>query len=368
MGGCSSKPQEKRKVTVVLVGLDNAGKSTVVNDLRGEAFEETAPTVGFNQQRLEGFEKHDVSLFDLGGSAGIRGYWDNYFPDAHGIILVVDSSDEARINEVAETVRMLGSKSTAKGKPLIVLANKQDVPGVLSCEQIADKIGLAQLEGHTVFSIKPCTALTKKDASVDPVLKTSVSWLLNEIDLHFATLSERVESDKAVYRAEQKLIKMERIARVKARKEAEEAEKQKNSAESASPPAAADTEHNLTDQVLASKKSAEALKSQQQPAAAEEGDSPLPNTIPTREDDTPPSNTIPLRQDDTPPSKNYQTKQPSDDTGAVSSSITPKPVSPPPPHPSIFTPLSDLATTATRLSINRHCRRANNPLATAQAA
>lgn len=81
------------------MGLDNAGKTTAVKELAGESVDEVVPTNGFSVFSMQRF-KHKIRIYDLGGGPGIRGIWQRYFVDVHGVIFVVDASDFVRFNEV----------------------------------------------------------------------------------------------------------------------------------------------------------------------------------------------------------------------------------------------------------------------------
>ena len=80
-----------RKVTLVMVGLDNAGKTATAKGIQGEHPEDVAPTVGFSKIDLRQ-GKFQVTIFDLGGGKRIRGIWKNYYAESYGVIFVVDSS------------------------------------------------------------------------------------------------------------------------------------------------------------------------------------------------------------------------------------------------------------------------------------
>lgn len=67
-----------RKIVLLLVGLDNAGKTKTVNGLSGNTCSSPVPTVGFSVIHLK-YLQYDVNIFDLGGGSNIRGIWTKYF-------------------------------------------------------------------------------------------------------------------------------------------------------------------------------------------------------------------------------------------------------------------------------------------------
>lgn len=88
--------QKEREMRLLMLGLDNAGKTTVVKKFNGEDIELISPTLGFNIKTLEycGFK---LNIWDVGGQTSLRSYWRNYFEATDGLIWVVDSSDRARL-------------------------------------------------------------------------------------------------------------------------------------------------------------------------------------------------------------------------------------------------------------------------------
>uniref|UniRef100_A0A8C0HB13 ARF like GTPase 13B n=1 Tax=Chelonoidis abingdonii TaxID=106734 RepID=A0A8C0HB13_CHEAB len=108
-----------RKVTLVIVGLDNAGKTATVKGIQGESPEDVAPTVGFSKIDLKQ-GRFEVTIFDLGGGKRIRGIWKNYYAEAYGIIFVVDSSDTERMEETKETMTEVLRHPRISGKPILV--------------------------------------------------------------------------------------------------------------------------------------------------------------------------------------------------------------------------------------------------------
>jgi ADP-ribosylation factor-like protein 2 len=89
------KEQEK-EMRVLILGLDNAGKTTILKKFNGEDIEEISPTLGFNIKTLE-FEEYKLNVWDIGGQKTIRAYWRNYFESTDALIWVVDSSDKIRL-------------------------------------------------------------------------------------------------------------------------------------------------------------------------------------------------------------------------------------------------------------------------------
>ena len=132
---------------VVLIGLDGAGKTTVLRQLisRGAA-PETLPTIGFTVQELV-LDGLPLTVFDVGGQEKIRELWSQYCRAADGLVLVVDSGDPARFIDVrTELVKLLHGTAHLSHASVLVLANKQDQPQALSPTDLAARLRLHEME------------------------------------------------------------------------------------------------------------------------------------------------------------------------------------------------------------------------------
>lgn len=156
-------------------GLDNAGKTTILKKFNGEDIESISPTLGFNIQTLEygGFK---LNVWDVGGQKTIRSYWRNYFEQTDGLIWVVDSADRRRLRDCRDELHGLLGQEKLAGASLLILANKQDLEGALSVNEIAETLGL----GGEAFSkrhwqIHACSAVTGSG------LVEGIDWLVKDI-------------------------------------------------------------------------------------------------------------------------------------------------------------------------------------------
>ncbi|XP_026220011.1 ADP-ribosylation factor-like protein 13B isoform X2 [Anabas testudineus] len=222
-----------RKVTLVMVGLDNAGKTATVRGIQGDNPQDVAPTVGFSKVDLKQ-GKFEVTIFDLGGGKRIRGIWKNYYSESHGVVFVVDSSDVQRIQETRETMAEVLQHPRIAGKPVLVLANKQDQEGALAEADIIENLSLEKLvnENKCLCQIEPCSAVLGYGKKLDKSIKKGLNWLLSNIAKDYEAITERVQKDTAEQRAQEEQDKKERAERVRQireereRKEREEAERE----------------------------------------------------------------------------------------------------------------------------------------------
>ncbi|XP_076839148.1 ADP-ribosylation factor-like protein 13B isoform X2 [Brachyhypopomus gauderio] len=222
-----------RKVTLLMVGLDNAGKTATVRGIQGEDPVDVAPTVGFSKVDLKQ-GKFQVTIFDLGGGKRIRGIWKNYYSESHGVVFVVDSSDVRRIRETRATMAEVLRHPRIAGKPVLVLANKQDREGALPEADIIESLSLEKLvnQHKCRCQIEPCSAVLGYGRKVDKSIRRGLNWLLSNIARDYEAISERVQRDTAEQRAREEQDRKERAERVRQireereRKEREEAEQE----------------------------------------------------------------------------------------------------------------------------------------------
>ncbi|CAH0476428.1 unnamed protein product [Peronospora belbahrii] len=170
------KVKEKEKeIRVLMLGLDNAGKTTILKKYMGQDITEISPTLGFDIQTLE-YKDFKLNVWDVGGQQTIRSYWRNYFEQTDGLVWVVDSADRRRLEDCKRELENLLSQEKLAGATVLIFANKQDLPGALSSAAIADALGLhsAQFSSRH-WSIISCSAVTG-DGLVD-----GIDWLVGDI-------------------------------------------------------------------------------------------------------------------------------------------------------------------------------------------
>ncbi len=120
--------------------------------------EAISPTLGFAIQTFQ-YEGYHINVWDIGGQKSLRAYWKNYFEKTDAIIWVVDSSDTARLSDCKEELDKLLQEERLHGATILIFANKQDLPGALSAEQIKRQLDLDRVSTHS-WRIQPCSAYT----------------------------------------------------------------------------------------------------------------------------------------------------------------------------------------------------------------
>ena len=164
---------------ILMIGLDNAGKTTVLYKLKLGEVVTTLPTIGFNVETVE-YKNISFTVWDVGGQTKIRPLWQHYFENTQGIIYVVDSNDPVRIKEAREEMEAVLLDDRLRDAAVLVFANKQDLPQAMSTAEVTDKLGLANMRARDWFIQATC-AVTG-DGIVDGLewmantLKKKTSW------------------------------------------------------------------------------------------------------------------------------------------------------------------------------------------------
>ena len=142
---------------ILMLGLDAAGKTTILYKLKLGEVVSSVPTIGFNVETLE-YKKIKFTVWDVGGQDKIRLLWRHYYQNTQGLIFVVDSSDKDRVDLAKEELhRMLGEEEL-RDAVVLVFANKQD-QGVMSVAEVAEKLALHTIKGRE-WNIQGTCALT----------------------------------------------------------------------------------------------------------------------------------------------------------------------------------------------------------------
>ena len=149
----------KTDIKILMVGLDAVGKTTVLYKLKFGEVVATIPTIGFNVETVE-YKNISFNVWDVGGQYKIRMLWKHYYQNNNGIIYVVDSNDPERIDEAKEELFKMLNEEDLKDSALLILANKQDLPGAMTPAQIAQALGLSDLKGGRAWKIQGCCAPT----------------------------------------------------------------------------------------------------------------------------------------------------------------------------------------------------------------
>ncbi|XP_075720141.1 ADP-ribosylation factor-like protein 14 [Rhinoderma darwinii] len=160
MGLSGSSHSKVKQARILLLGLDAAGKSTVLYKFKFKEPFSTIPTVGFNVEMIQ-TEKHlQLTIWDIGGQEKLRSFWCYYFENTDGLVYVVDSTNKKALDESKKQFQLMLQNELIKNVPVVVLANKQDLPGALNADEITRKLNMKKYCCDRDWYVQPCCAIT----------------------------------------------------------------------------------------------------------------------------------------------------------------------------------------------------------------
>merc|ERR1712010_87545 len=163
----------KKDCRILMVGLDAAGKTTILYKLKLGEVVTTIPTIGFNVETVE-YKNIAFTVWDVGGQDKIRPLWRHYYTNTEGIIFVVDSNDRDRVDEARDELNRMLSEDELRDAVLLVFANKQDLPHAMPAAEVADKLALHKLRSRTWYIQATC-------ATTGDGMYEGLDWLSNTI-------------------------------------------------------------------------------------------------------------------------------------------------------------------------------------------
>jgi len=132
------------EMRLLMVGLDAAGKTTILYKLKLGEIVTTIPTIGFNVETVE-YKHITLTCWDVGGKDKIRPLWRHYFQNTHAVIFVADAADRDRIGDARDELHRMLNEDELKDAVLLVFVNKQDLPNAMSTAEATERLGL-----HTI--------------------------------------------------------------------------------------------------------------------------------------------------------------------------------------------------------------------------
>eukprot|EP01062_Namystynia_karyoxenos_P058880 TRINITY_DN50330_c0_g1_i1.p1 TRINITY_DN50330_c0_g1~~TRINITY_DN50330_c0_g1_i1.p1 ORF type:complete len:218 (+),score=71.64 TRINITY_DN50330_c0_g1_i1:68-655(+) len=165
-----------REVRVVVMGLDAAGKTSVLHKMDLGEVVQTEPTSGWQLETLV-FNRIEFQCWDVGGDMKIFPLYRHYFSKCDAVVWVVDATDTERLEDARDELQRCIQDNYLQQKPLLVLANKRDLPGALTVYELAEKLGLHQLRQHRWY-VELCSAVTGQG------LLEGFDWLAKTLRAH----------------------------------------------------------------------------------------------------------------------------------------------------------------------------------------
>jgi len=209
-----------RQVAILLIGPSGAGKSSMVNTLRGifpKSNKRTKPTLGFCPVVMKYGKDDDaagsaiIKFYDLGGSKKIRGIWDNYYHDVHGVVYVLDASgEEEELEEAIALSKLALGHKYLQGKPLLIICNNKEQtssstpPRSFYSIQLKMNVTIHPQGFNRMIAARLIPLQqeqqqnTKENVLVDPALEGGLEWLVTTILQNYQDIQNRVTADVAI--------------------------------------------------------------------------------------------------------------------------------------------------------------------------
>jgi len=163
----------KRDCRILMVGLDAAGKTTILYKLKLGEIVTTIPTIGFNVETVE-YKNISFTVWDVGGQDKIRPLWRHYYQNTQGLIFVVDSNDRERVSEAADELKKMLQEDELRDAVVLVFANKQDLPNAMPVAELTTKLDLNNQRRNKWYVQSTC-------ATTGDGLYEGLDWLSTSI-------------------------------------------------------------------------------------------------------------------------------------------------------------------------------------------
>ncbi|MCJ1437453.1 hypothetical protein MMC27_006840 [Xylographa pallens] len=161
-----------KEMRILMLGLDNAGKTTIVKRIMNEDITTVSPTLGFIIKTVD-YEGYKLNIWDVGGQKTLRSYWRNYFEKTDALIWVVDATDRIRINDCKDELAGLLLEERLMGASLLVFSNKTDIEECMTDQEIRQGLQLDLVKTHR-WTIIQCSARTGKN------LQEGLRWVVQD--------------------------------------------------------------------------------------------------------------------------------------------------------------------------------------------
>ncbi|KAB0798196.1 hypothetical protein PPYR_09189 [Photinus pyralis] len=158
---------------IVIVGLDNAGKTTILYQFLMNEVVHTSPTIGSNVEEVVWRNIHFI-MWDLGGQQSLRAAWSTYYTNTEFVIVVIDSTDKERLITIREELHKMLSHEELSKAGVLIYANKQDIKGSMTATEISRQLDLTSIKKQQ-WHIQSCCALTGEG------LYQGLEWIVSRL-------------------------------------------------------------------------------------------------------------------------------------------------------------------------------------------
>lgn len=217
-----------KSIQIALLGIGGAGKTSWINTLQGDFDSRIRPSNGFRPITTMLGESTQIKFYDLGGGDRIRNIWSQYYHDVHAVIYVFDAAaDAATMEKAVQVFKTTMSSELLRDKPLLLVANKQDVAGAMTVDALFQLLELGEAMGEGVRGVECCSLIPQSQSprnsenEFDPSsfrpddrVEGGVEWLLNTAQERFEQLDARVQHDIVIKSKEEAMKRLERERKV----------------------------------------------------------------------------------------------------------------------------------------------------------
>ncbi len=164
-----------KEMRVLMIGLDNAGKTTIAKAMQSGGFVPSSkPTIGFDLQEFSIGNFH-LKIWDISGQEKFRSLWKHYYEGAKGVIFVIDAADRPRAAEAREEFQKVLLDPDLSQTKILIFANKQDLPNAMKAKEIRDALGIG-------FEVASRVRIQEASAKTHEGLVEGFNWLVQETD------------------------------------------------------------------------------------------------------------------------------------------------------------------------------------------
>jgi small GTP-binding protein len=165
--------KSRNNFKIIILGMQNAGKTTILYRLSLGQLVKTTPTIGSNVEELT-HNNVQFQAWDLGGQESTRSVWDVYYMSTDAVVYVIDSQDEENFEESKAQFHKVIAHPNLKNTIILIFANKQDLPGAKDVNKLIEDYEFDKIKNH-IWKIQSCSALKGEG------LISGIKWLSEQL-------------------------------------------------------------------------------------------------------------------------------------------------------------------------------------------
>ncbi|XP_044593110.1 ADP-ribosylation factor-like protein 13B isoform X1 [Cotesia glomerata] len=191
----------KKNIVLLMAGLDDSGKTSVLNFISNDLDDNVMTTMGFRVVALK-HKFYSIKVYDVGGAPQIRSIWKKYYGDIHGIIYVVDASNLSRLNENKLVFAELISHEHIAGKPILLLANKQDISSAIDELDLVENLDIEHAANsmRCPTRVETCSCIITQEYYKQNTMGivNGFKWLLDTISKNYVEFNNRIKASQSI--------------------------------------------------------------------------------------------------------------------------------------------------------------------------